>query len=149
MRRYIVAGIAAVGVLSATSAVAPAAAPVASFTIGPPAYLYVVASPLPGAPPTPPYVSGVGFPFTSTSVDPDGDPLTLLWDLDGDGKFDDGTTAEVAWTYREPGEYAVSLRVIDPSGETSTATSPLIVTLPGPSAASPSAASPSAASASA
>jgi glucose/arabinose dehydrogenase/PKD repeat protein len=33
------------------------------------------------------------------STDPDGDPLTYAWDLDGDGAYDDATTANPQWTY--------------------------------------------------
>ena len=39
------------------------------------------------------------------SSDPDGDVLTYAWDLDGDGAFDDATTATASFTYTQPGTY--------------------------------------------
>lgn len=60
------------------------------------------------------------------SSDPDGDPLTYAWDLDGDGAFDDATGATTSWTYTTPGSYAVRLRVSDPSGATGTSSTTTI-----------------------
>ncbi|MFC1715606.1 PKD domain-containing protein [Candidatus Poribacteria bacterium] len=55
----------------------------------------------------------------SESHDPDGSPLTFLWDF-GDGTNETG--AKVSHTYVKPGKYVVRLRVRDssgvPSGET-------------------------------
>lgn len=49
----------------------------------------------------------------SGSTDPDGDPLTLTWEL-GDGTTATGSTAER--TYDESGSYAVRLTATDPHG---------------------------------
>ncbi|OHB74745.1 MAG: hypothetical protein A2W31_18145 [Planctomycetes bacterium RBG_16_64_10] len=57
----------------------------------------------------------------SASRDPDGDPLTFAWDLDGDGDFDDavGPTPTVLWSkllalgIGDDGTYPVSVRVTD------------------------------------
>ena len=54
------------------------------------------------------------------STDPDGDALTYAWDTDGDGAFDDSTTALQRWTYGTPGTYAVGLKVTDSKGASST-----------------------------
>ena len=56
----------------------------------------------------------------SGSSDPNGDPLTYAWDLDGDGGFDDSTAAKPTWTYNAAGSYRVSLRVSDGRGGTAT-----------------------------
>ena len=48
--------------------------------------------------------------------DPDGDPLTYAWDLDGDGAFDDSTASQPSFTYTTGGTYTVRLRVTDPGG---------------------------------
>ena len=56
----------------------------------------------------------------SGSSDPNGDPLTYAWDLDGDGGFDDSTAAKPPWTYTTAGSYRVSLRVSDGRGGTAT-----------------------------
>jgi glucose/arabinose dehydrogenase len=61
----------------------------------------------------------VNFDGTASS-DPDGDPLTHAWDLDGDGAYDDSTAARPAWTYVTPGNYVASLKVTDPSGASGT-----------------------------
>jgi glucose/arabinose dehydrogenase len=57
----------------------------------------------------------------SGSSDPNGDPLTYAWDLDGDGAFDDSTAVKPSWTYNAAGSYRVSLRVSDGRGATATA----------------------------
>ena len=56
----------------------------------------------------------------SGSSDPNGDPLSYEWDLDGDGGFDDSTAAKPTWTYNAAGSYRVSLRVSDGRGGTAT-----------------------------
>jgi uncharacterized repeat protein (TIGR01451 family) len=58
----------------------------------------------------------------STSSDPDGDPVTYAWDLDGDGVFNDSTLPNPAYTFTTSGEHRVALMVRDPAGATSTAT---------------------------
>lgn len=55
----------------------------------------------------------------SASLDPDGDPLTYLWDF-GDGGSAEGRV--VQHTYAEAGEYLVILTVADPSGAEARAT---------------------------
>jgi glucose/arabinose dehydrogenase/PKD repeat protein len=47
------------------------------------------------------------------SNDPDQDPLTYAWDLDGDGQFDDSTSATPSRTYSQTGKVTVRLRVSD------------------------------------
>ena len=54
------------------------------------------------------------------STDPDGDALTYAWDLDGDGAFDDSTSATPSWTYVEGGTFVASLRVTDSVGNVGT-----------------------------
>ncbi|HEX7225883.1 MAG TPA: PQQ-dependent sugar dehydrogenase, partial [Candidatus Limnocylindria bacterium] len=61
----------------------------------------------------------VAFDATGSS-DPDGDPLTYAWDLDGDGAYDDGTGATAGRTYDDPGTITVRLRVADGHGGTGT-----------------------------
>ena len=56
----------------------------------------------------------------SGSSDPNGDPLSYAWDLDGDGAFDDSTAVKPSWTYNTAGNYRVSLRVSDGRGGTAT-----------------------------
>lgn len=50
------------------------------------------------------------------STDPDGQIVARGWDLDGSGSFDQVTTAEVDWVFRQAGQHAVSLRVRDDRG---------------------------------
>jgi glucose/arabinose dehydrogenase/PKD repeat protein len=56
----------------------------------------------------------------SGSSDPNGDPLSYEWDLDGDGAFDDSSAVRPSWTYNTAGNYRVSLRVSDGRGGTAT-----------------------------
>jgi PKD repeat protein len=73
--------------------------PVASFTIAP-------AAPVVNQPVL----------FTSTSRDPDGTIKDQVWDLNGDGNYDNGGGAAALRTFADPGEYAIGLRVTDDSG---------------------------------
>ena len=56
----------------------------------------------------------VGFDASGSS-DPDGDPLTYAWDLDGDGEYDDSTEEFPRQTYDE-GQHEVGLLVTDSQG---------------------------------
>jgi uncharacterized repeat protein (TIGR01451 family) len=52
----------------------------------------------------------------SGSTDPDGDPLSHSWDLDGNGTFGDATGVAPSFTYTSPGTYHPILRVTDTRG---------------------------------
>jgi cytochrome c len=54
------------------------------------------------------------------SFDPDGDPLSYSWDLDGDG-VEDASGREADFTYEEAGAFQASLTVFDPLGNDSQA----------------------------
>ena len=56
----------------------------------------------------------------SSSSDPDGDLLAYAWDLDGDGAFDDATTAATSQIYTSDASFPVRLQVTDPSGASHT-----------------------------
>jgi hypothetical protein len=51
--------------------------------------------------------------FNSTARDPDGSIVAYAWDLDGDGRYDDGTGASAQTTFLAPGGRTVALRVAD------------------------------------
>jgi PKD repeat protein len=73
----------------------------------------------------------------SASSDPNGDPLTYAWDLDGDGSFDDSTAATTNWTYNSAGTVRVSLQVNDGKGGTATDAVMIRIGLPTVTIASP------------
>jgi PKD repeat protein len=56
----------------------------------------------------------------SGSSDPDTNPLTYAWDLDGDGAFDDSTAVNPTQVYTTDASVAVKLRVTDSGGLTDT-----------------------------
>ena len=62
----------------------------------------------------------------SGSSDPDGDPITYSWDLNGDGVFGDSTAQKPSFTYTTAGTYNVKLRVTDSHGATTTS-SPIVI----------------------
>jgi PKD repeat protein/glucose/arabinose dehydrogenase len=64
------------------------------------------------------------------SSDPDGSPITYAWDLDGDGAFDDSTSATPSFTYTVTGTYTARLRVTDPGGLTDTVNVPITAGTP-------------------
>jgi glucose/arabinose dehydrogenase len=61
-----------------------------------------------------------------TSSDADGDVLSYAWDLDGDGAYNDSTSATPSHIY-SAGTYQVNLRVTDSNGATDTLDSPLTI----------------------
>ncbi|HWM05034.1 MAG TPA: PQQ-dependent sugar dehydrogenase [Actinophytocola sp.] len=75
------------------------------------------ANPTSGAAPLTVQFDGTG----STDPDP-GSILTYAWDLDGDGAFDDSTSATPQWTYLSQQAVTATLRVTDPGGLTDTDT---------------------------
>jgi glucose/arabinose dehydrogenase len=66
----------------------------------------------------------------SGSSDPDGDPITYSWDLNGDGQYGDATTPTASYTYTTPGTYSVRLRVTD-SQQLSSTSAPITVNVGG------------------
>ena len=73
--------------------------PVASFTIAP-------AAPVANQPVL----------FTSTSGDPDGTLVEQVWDLNGDGNYDNGGGSTASRSFADAGSYVVGLRVTDNAG---------------------------------
>ncbi len=53
--------------------------------------------------------------------DPDGGPLGLAWDLDGDGEFDDAVGEEAEVVFPDDGEYPVAVEATDDEGDTAVA----------------------------
>ena len=64
----------------------------------------------------------------SGSSDPDGDPITYAWDLDGDGLYDDSTAAQPTFTYTQSGTYTARLQVTDSPGASSVS-GPIVITV--------------------
>ena len=54
--------------------------------------------------------------FTSTATDPDGTIAELVWDLNGDGSYDNGAGPTALRSFGAPGAYVVGLRVTDNDG---------------------------------
>jgi glucose/arabinose dehydrogenase len=75
----------------------------------------ISANPTSGSVPLTVNFSGTG------SSDPNGDPLSYSWDLNGDGVYGDATTVTTSYTYTQAGVYTVQLRVTDPQGAVGTA----------------------------
>jgi PKD repeat protein len=73
----------------------------------------------------------------SGSSDPDGDPITYSWDLNGDGTYGDSTAANPSFTYTTAGTFTVTLRVTDSRGASSDS-APITITV-GPGNTAPTA----------
>lgn len=54
--------------------------------------------------------------FTDTSTDPEGDALTRAWDLDDDGRYNDGDGRTASRTFPTGGAHTVRLQVTDRFG---------------------------------
>ena len=102
------------GTIQRIRAVNPNQAPTASFTAAPKA----------GDPPLEVHFDATG------STDPNDDALQYAWDLDGDGAFDDSTSATPSRTYTQEGHVTVRLRVTDPGGLSDTDDTELTVGTP-------------------
>ena len=83
-------------------------------------------------PPNLPPVADIGGPYggpegstvvldASAAADPEGLPLSLAWDLDSDGVFDDATGPQASVTSQDNGAVVASVRVTDPVGVANTA----------------------------
>jgi len=68
------------------------------------------------------------------STDPDGDPLTYSWDLNGDGTFGDSTSPTPSFTYTQNGQVSVGLQVSDGRGGVGTDHVTILVGVGGPTA---------------
>ncbi len=64
--------------------------------------------------------------YADGSYDPDGDALEIGWDFDSDGVVD-STDVNPVVTYSTPGRQTPTLRVVDPTGNLSTAAVRLVV----------------------
>ena len=73
-------------------------------------FAQLTASPVAGPVPLEVHFDGRG------STDPNADPLTYAWDLDGDGALDDSTAAAPVHTFTVGGTFTVRLRVTDTIG---------------------------------
>ena len=102
----------------------------------------VTNTPLPNNTPTAdaggPYAIAEGDPVVldaSASTDPDGDPLTYLWDLNNDAVYGDasGATPTVSWAtlysfgIDDNGSYPISVQVSDGRGGSDTAAATVVV----------------------
>lgn len=91
-------------------------------------YVDVVSNTPPNAPSTPSGVSsgttGVAYAFSTTTTDPEGDPITYTFDW-GDGTVSttnsvtSGTTASKSHSWSNPGSYCVRAKATDSSGASS------------------------------
>ncbi len=67
--------------------------------------------------------TGVPVAFSVTATDPDGGAVTYAWDLDGDGAYDDSTSATPpARSYARSGVRTIGVRITDTDGDAATAT---------------------------
>jgi PKD repeat protein len=80
---------------------------------------------LPAAP-----VVGERVTFIQSAYDPDGFISKYRWELDGNGKFDDGTSSSESTIYKAAGRYLVGLKVTDNNGASATLTVLLDVKTP-------------------
>ena len=64
----------------------------------------------------------------SLSNDDAGDPIvSWMWDLDGDGQFDDASGEDIDHVFTAPGRYDVGLKVTDADGDTDTTSQTVVV----------------------
>jgi len=71
---------------------------------------------------------GDSIEFVSGSYDRDGSVKEQVWDLNGDGKFDDAKGDDVLYTFTTPGTHTVRLRATDNDGSSDVATQAVTIT---------------------
>jgi PKD repeat protein len=71
---------------------------------------------------------GDSIEFVSGSYDRDGSVKEQVWDLNGDGKFDDARGDDVLYTFTTPGTHTVRLRATDNDGSSDVATKTVAIT---------------------
>jgi hypothetical protein len=72
-------------------------------------------------------VAGESVDLLSTSSDFEGPLAALSWDLDGDGRFGDGSSAQIRQPFAQPGTYDIGLQVTDSDGKVSTVRKQVVV----------------------
>ena len=60
--------------------------------------------------------------FEAYAIPGDVQDYTFTWDLDEDGQYDDATGETTSWTWSDPGDYTIGLKVTDNSTDTDTDT---------------------------
>jgi hypothetical protein len=71
--------------------------------------------------------TGEAISFFSTSTDRDGHIVATVWDLDGDGKYNDGGGLVATGAFAAPGTYTVGVRVTDDDGGSDSASIKIVV----------------------
>jgi PKD repeat protein len=61
-------------------------------------------------------VAGQAIAFTAVASDPEGGSLTVAWDLDHDGSYDDAIGLTANWTFPAVGSFVVAVRATDAQG---------------------------------
>src|SRR4051794_21040104 len=74
-------------------------------------------------------VPGQALTFSSSSADSDGTIVSQLWDVDGDGQYDDGSGATLTKSF-PAGHYTVGLKVTDSQGLVTTTSKSFDVAAP-------------------
>jgi PKD repeat protein len=77
-------------------------------------------------------VAGDSVDLVSTSSDFEGPLAGLSWDLDGDGRFGDGSEAQIRQPFPQAGTYDIGLQVTDSDGRVSTVRKQVVVATPAP-----------------
>ena len=70
---------------------------------------------------------GDSIEFVSGSYDTDGSVREQVWDLNGDGKYDDAKGDDVVYTFTTPGTHTVRLRATDNAGSSDVATQTITI----------------------
>ena len=77
-----------------------------------------------------PYAGKINTPVALTGEAYNGvPPYTYEWDMDEDGNYDDATGAEVTWSWSEPGNYNIWLKVTDKNLDEATDLSTVEITV--------------------
>jgi hypothetical protein len=104
----------------------------AAFAASPNPAPYGVTASFTYAPAAPMSGEVVALASTATATGDNNQVALQLWDLDGDGAFDDAVGANTARTFPAAGSYTVSLKAYDRHGHSAVATQSIAVAAPPP-----------------